>query len=356
MNHGDKADMQQTKRADMQQTKRADMQQTKRQPKPKSTAEMTLVNFHMVKADYAAYRRVAKAQTPPKTFSKFVREALAAKAKPLLLRDSLRALLREGVTVAILRLREENGGHMPCERLGVAEVAAENEDTVSGGHVVDVWQGVGARLFMPADDKGQPMTADGNERYYHHLIRQTEGTTREDAISSYADRLAGAIVENYPEDQHAATALDLLGQHHYYAIGYVNLRNWRSFPTEHELGVRWRATQTNLADVLPRDDDDLRFYEWAKDWLAERWQDRPAPDERGGIVLYPRQREDGISWGNMPFYPEPFKTEAENIEAWARAMMRAFQGYGTGEMLRFERYHEHVILGGFYVVPLVVRQ
>lgn len=315
-------------------------------------ATTTLVNFHLHPVEYAVYRRLAKSQTPPKTFSAFVRDALAAKAQPLRLRESLRTWLAAGIAESILRLRADTGGHMPAERLGLIEAPT---DTIDGYADVDLWQTVGARLYVPSDGKE-------SSRCYHHLIHQRESDTRDGVIQAYADRLAAVVVETYPEETHADVVRDLIGPHHYYAIGYVGLRKWRSFPSLHELSVRWQATWTNLEDVLPRDDDEQRFSEWAKAWLADRWANRPAPNVHGVIVLHPRQDGGMMTWGTpdgesfLPFYPEPFKTASDNFDAWARAMMRAFRSMGeSGEMLRFERYHDHVIAGGVNVVPLTVR-
>lgn len=315
--------------------------------------------------DLARYKNIAKERNV--TLATLIREALEHYTQSHVLHSQLREQLLHGITSAYWRERTSEGGTtFDPDSLGLVHVTTDRTKAALNPDEADPLLNISyCSLYLPAGMKElQYNDKEGKYRavsHYSHLVRQYEWQSRAQAIAAYVDQLANVLAVGYhPEDWREIVDWLLSPQHHY-RIGLVDLRKWRSFDSEHELSARWLATWTNLSDVLPRDEEESRFYGWAKSWLSERWANRPAPNERGVIVLHPRQ-EGGVSWGNfdgesfMPFYPEPFKTETENIEAWARAMMRTFHGYGNGELLRFERYHEHVVAGGFYVVPLVVRQ
>jgi len=303
-----------------------------------------LVNLMLPTADYEAYRRIARQRG--RTFSGYVRDMLADEAKPLQLRESLRDFLRSGITEAILRLRDDTGGGMQpiAERLGLEQVPYD----IAKAEDWDVWERNGAVLYLGAKegDSERP-------RYYHHWVRQSEGMTREEAIRAYADKLTTAVIDNEPEHRHAVAIAELMGDKHYYSIVYPSLSKWRTFPTEYELDVAWRNNEGRNMDIIPHTDEDVLFHDWVRSWLAERWANRPAPNEDGTITLYPKQPQGVMVTQELRYFPN--HTEEENLDLWAKALLRIFHIHGSGELLRFESWHLRTVDGGVTVVPLSVR-
>lgn len=203
---------------------------------------------------------------------------------------------------------------------------------------------------------------------YVHTVKQREYETRDEAVANYAVNV-WACVANIEDDEQRQQAVNDLRDDtkHAFVVAYVNMKNWRVFPTTVELSAYERAWPRGQGKTPTTPDEQEiyeHFVECFNEWIlatfpsgagivkpvgidGARWvlydgkeqrelrnqafepkyahvfteTENPTADELANAIE--AQRNEGFRlWHEMKWYPD--ETPDEGLQRWARTMVARY--------------------------------
>lgn len=166
------------------------------------------------------------------------------------------------------------------------------------------------------------------EPLWLHRVRQREGQTREEAVKSYALDLWKEWGFLTTEGEREAFVGDLESGSHVFLISYVDFKRWHVFSSSYEARLH-RVSYGEGAE--PSTPAEVRFYSWCVEWLGSLWEKASSQDPTAEVVvLQGGQGSEGAAFTQwLTHYPDA--TEEENLQRWARTLVRAAQRDSSGE-------------------------
>lgn len=169
----------------------------------------------------------------------------------------------------------------------------------------------------------RPRITKGGDRVLYHVVKQSQGMARQDAIRRYVANLMD-VWSDAPEQQRESILAELADpDQHRFIMGYVNAKDWTRFDAAHEMQLHFsKYVEPNIAE--PQNDDELCFTEWATLQLTAAWakQRRIKSDI---ITLIDGVPDDaGVLW-SQSFRHYQIRSDAENIAAWAGAWLNEYR-------------------------------
>jgi hypothetical protein len=236
----------------------------------------------------------------------------------------------------------------------------------------------------PATWQGADVLNFGSEETprYVHTVKQREYETRDEAVANYAVHVWACVANIEDEKQRQQAVNDLRDDtKHAFVVAYVNMKNWRVFPTTVELSAYERAWPRGQGKT-PTTPDEQEIYEHFlrcfEDWILATFPSgaglvKPVGVDGARWVLYDgkEQRDlrnqafeqkyryvlsdseaptpdgankttsitsfaDGVSidgfqmWHELRWYPD--ETPDEGLQRWARIMVRWYSDWRDAVM------------------------
>ena len=221
-------------------------------------------------------------------------------------------------------------------RLAIAESVTFNKSLPSAG---ELGQWAGLTVYVYGIEEAPQAGADGiplELLTFGHIVRHREGQSRAEAVRSYADEVWKEWAR-LPEAVQAQHLEDLCNpKRHVYAIGFVSFKEWKQFPSAYEASlhrawwVEGKGKKPNnyvntLAD--PETAQQALFLSSATKFLGELWSQRNA--STGAVRLQGGDPLPFYGHDAFRFAYYPHVTEEENIETWARQVLKLWKVQAT---------------------------
>jgi hypothetical protein len=265
--------------------------------------------------------------TPTKTRKEYNPNMTIRLPRPV--RDAVQAIAKknnETVTDFVLQhiepfvLYASPEGQEAFERIrqAITESTTIHKHLPEGEHEAWLWCGLDVRNY-----------GTNVEPFLVHIVKQYEGTSREEAVRNYTEKVWKEWSLAPVQDREAGLAEITDPTKHLFLVAYVNFKAWKKFPSTYEASLHRsffvEGTGKNIyksEGILaePEGTEEVQFYTKAHTALRRVVENLEAfTSKREGLIL--------------PYYTHVSKEE--NLEAWAKHVMWLYKNKGEEWLVEF---------------------